>query len=93
MAGDLPAVRVPVGRGLVGACAAQRATIHVPDCYADPRFDREIDKASGFHTHCMLSLPLIVHAPALVGVIYQDSVTGERDRYTLGAPLRLRRVS
>jgi CubicO group peptidase (beta-lactamase class C family) len=32
-------------------------------------------------------------APALVGVIYQDSVTGERDRYTLGAPLRLRRVS
>lgn len=32
-------------------------------------------------------------APALVGVIYQDSVAGERDRYTLGAPVRLRRVS
>lgn len=69
VAGDLPAVRVPIGRGLVGACAAQRATIHVPDCYADPRFNREIDKASGFHTHCMLSLPLIDHASALVGVL------------------------
>ena len=32
VAGDLPTLRVPVGRGLVGACAAQRATIHVPDC-------------------------------------------------------------
>ncbi len=31
-------------------------------------------------------------APVLVGVIYQDSVAGERDRYTLGAPARLRRV-
>lgn len=31
VAGDLPALRVPLGRGLVGACAAQRATIHVPD--------------------------------------------------------------
>lgn len=30
-------------------------------------------------------------AAALAGVIYQDSAKGERDRYTLGAPVRLRR--
>ncbi len=28
-------------------------------------------------------------APAVVGVIYQGSLSGERDRYTLGAPVRL----
>lgn len=69
VAGDLPTLRVPVGRGLVGACAAQRATIHVPDCYADPRFNAEIDRRSGFHTHCMLSLPLVDHHGDLVGVL------------------------
>lgn len=31
-------------------------------------------------------------AALLSGVVYQGSATGERDRYTLGAPLRLRRV-
>jgi len=69
VAGDLPTVRVPVGRGLVGACAAERATIHVPDCYADPRFNAEIDRQSGFRTRCMLSLPLIDDQAALVGVL------------------------
>jgi phosphoserine phosphatase RsbU/P len=69
VAGDLPTLRVPVGRGLVGACAAQRAAIHVPDCYADPRFNAEVDRQSGFHTRCMLSLPLVDHQSDLVGVL------------------------
>ena len=69
VAGDLPALRVPLGRGLVGACAAQRATIHGPDCYADPRFNAEVDRQSGFHTRCMLSLPLVDHHADLVGVL------------------------
>jgi phosphoserine phosphatase RsbU/P len=69
VAGDLPTVRVPVGRGLVGACAAQRTTIHVPDCYADARFNAEIDRRSGFHTHSMLSVPLVDHHADLVGVL------------------------
>ncbi len=69
VAGDLPTLRVPVGRGLVGACAAQRTTIHVPDCYADARFNAEIDRGSGFHTRCMLSVPLVDHHADLVGVL------------------------
>jgi phosphoserine phosphatase RsbU/P len=41
----------------------------VPDCYADPRFDPGVDKASGYHTRCMLTLPLIDHKNVLVGVM------------------------
>jgi sigma-B regulation protein RsbU (phosphoserine phosphatase) len=66
---DLEAVRVPVGRGLVGACAATREAINVPDCYADPRFDTSVDRHSGFRTRCALTLPLVDHAGALVGVM------------------------
>ena len=62
-------VRVPWQSGLVGACARSRAIINVPDCYADPRFDPRVDKASGYKTRCMLTLPLVDHKNVLVGVM------------------------
>ena len=69
-------VRVPSGSGLVGACARERRIISVPDCYGDPRFDPSVDKASGYRTRCMLTLPLVDHEDALVGVM---QVLNKRD--------------
>lgn len=69
VASDLAAVRLPVGTGLVGACARDRVTINVRDCYADPRFDREIDRQTGFRTRCALTVPLIDPHAALLGVM------------------------
>ena len=66
---DLQRVRIPVGIGLVGACARDRQVLNVPDCYADPRFDQQVDRRSGYRTRCSLTLPLIDHAGALVGVM------------------------
>jgi phosphoserine phosphatase len=66
---DLGRVRVPVGAGLVGECAATRRPVNVPDCYADARFNAEVDRASGFRTRCSLSLPLVDHRGDLVGVL------------------------
>jgi phosphoserine phosphatase len=62
-------VRVPWKSGLAGACAHSRRIINVPDCYADPRFDPSVDKASGYRTRCMLTLPLVDHKDVLVGVM------------------------
>lgn len=62
-------IRVPSGSGLVGACARERRIINVPDCYADPRFDPGVDRASGYRTRCMLTLPLVDHHNVLVGVM------------------------
>jgi len=69
VATGLKPVRVPIGVGLVGSCARNRQIINVPDCYADPRFDPGVDKASGYRTRCMLTLPLIDHKDVLVGVM------------------------
>jgi phosphoserine phosphatase len=66
---DVSELRLPAGTGLVGACAQQRKLINVPDCYADPRFDRAVDQRSGFRTRCMLALPLLEHDGTLVGVM------------------------
>ncbi|MEQ1869200.1 MAG: SpoIIE family protein phosphatase [Vicinamibacterales bacterium] len=62
-------IRFPAARGLAGECARSRRAINVPDCYADPRFNREVDQTTGYHTRCMLSVPLIGHDDVLVGVL------------------------
>lgn len=66
---DIDPVRIPLGRGLVGACARQREPINVADCYADPRFDTSVDRRTGFHTRCSLTLPLLDPHGTLVGVM------------------------
>ena len=62
-------LRFPAGRGIVGECARTRQIINVPDCYADSRFNREIDQKTGYRTRCLLTIPLIGHDDALVGVL------------------------
>jgi len=62
-------VRVPAGSGLVGSCARSRQIINVPDCYADPRFNPDLDRRSDYRTRCMLTLPLVDHKDVLVGVL------------------------
>lgn len=76
MATDLKGVRVAVGVGLVGACARQRRVLNVADCYADPRFNPEIDRVSGLITRCSLTLPLIDHEGTLIGVMQILNKTG-----------------
>jgi phosphoserine phosphatase len=62
-------VRVPASAGLAGACARTRTIINVPDCYADPRFNPDVDRQSNYRTRCMLTLPLVDHQDVLVGVM------------------------
>ena len=65
----LAQVRLPADAGIVGTCARERQVINVRDCYADPRFNPELDRQSHFRTRCMLTLPLVDHKDVLVGVL------------------------
>ena len=62
-------VRMPANKGIVGESAQTRMLINVPDCYADSRFNREIDKQTGYKSRCMLTIPLIGYEESLVGVL------------------------
>lgn len=64
-----PPARVAAGDGLVGECLMSRQIISVPDCYADPRFQGAVDKATGYQTKTMLCVPLVGSGEALVGVL------------------------
>jgi len=76
VATDVQDIRIPLGTGMVGACARERRVINVPDCYADPRFDPSVDRRTGFRTRCALTLPLIDHKGGLVGVMQVLNRTG-----------------
>jgi len=69
VARGLDPIRIPADKGIVGECVRTRVVINVPDCYADPRFNRDIDKATGYVTRCMLTLPLVGHDDSLVGAL------------------------
>ena len=63
-------IRLPIGRGLAGHTAATGETINVPDAYADPRFDRNVDHRTGFRTLNALVVPVWgTDERSIVGVI------------------------
>jgi len=69
-------LRVSADRGIVGESARTRQVVNVPDCYADSRFNRDVDKLTGYRTRCLMTVPLIGHDDSLEGVL---QVLNKRD--------------
>ena len=79
-------IRLPLGRGIAGWVAQNKEPLLVPDAYEDPRFNRDADKMSGFHTRSILCVPLMVQ-DRLLGVVQVLNPNGkdsfeENDRGT-----------
>ena len=51
-------IRLPLGTGIAGQVGLTGEMINVPDAYADPRFDRNVDLRSGYRTLNMLVVPV-----------------------------------
>lgn len=76
-----PPARVPAGSGLVGECLEKQRVINVPDAYADPRFSAAVDRATGYRTRSILSIPLLGRSSEPVGVMQLlNKHGGEFDR-------------
>jgi len=85
VATELGTIRIPANKGIVGESAQTRKLINVPDCYADDRFNRAIDKETGYRSRCMLTIPLLGFEDSLVGVLQIlnkiDGVFDEQDEF------------
>jgi phosphoserine phosphatase len=85
----LDGIRMPASKGIVGESAQTRKLINVSDCYADERFNREIDKQTGYQSRCMLTIPLIGYEDSLVGVLQilnkHDGIFDEQDEFVATA--------
>lgn len=51
-------IRVPESAGIVGHVFQTNKLLNIPDAYADPRFNRQIDLSTGFVTRNLLTIPL-----------------------------------
>lgn len=65
---DYPEVRLKVGQGIAGWVLENKEPVMINDVYADKRFFSDIDAASGFVTHSILAVPLLVEG-TVVGVV------------------------
>ncbi|MGD0090559.1 MAG: GAF domain-containing SpoIIE family protein phosphatase [Planctomycetota bacterium] len=85
VAEGMAAIRVPKGKGIVGAVAESGERVLIPDAYADPRFNPEVDRKSGFHTREILCLPLKdVEGQRVVGVLQAlNKKNGVLDTYDI----------
>ncbi|MDW8095550.1 MAG: HD domain-containing protein [Aquificaceae bacterium] len=61
-------IEVPADAGIVGASFKSGEILLIPDAYADPRFNREVDKATGYRTRNILAVPLTDSKGNVLGV-------------------------
>jgi phosphoserine phosphatase RsbU/P len=69
-------IRFPATAGIAGAAARDRKVINIPDAYADPRFNRDIDRQTGYVTRCLLTVPLEGTDGHLTGVVQAINKVG-----------------
>lgn len=62
-------LQVKVGEGIVGTVAAEDRPLVLEDPYADSRFDRRFDTATGFRTRSLLTVPVRDREGQLVAVL------------------------
>ncbi len=61
--------RLKIGEGLAGYVAKTGETINIKDAHADPRFNKEFDKASGYKTKDMICFALKNNKGEIIGVL------------------------
>ena len=62
-------IRVPANAGIVGACFVANEMLDVPRPYDDSRFNREVDRRTGFVTRNLLTMPTRDMARKPIGVL------------------------
>jgi response regulator RpfG family c-di-GMP phosphodiesterase len=68
VAHEVHPIRITAKRDLAGYAALSKETQIVVDAYNDYRFNREVDKATGYLTHMILSVPLLDNQENTIGV-------------------------
>ncbi len=72
-------IRFPNHLGIAGSVFTSGEAHIIPDAYADPRFNREVDKATGYRTRNILAAPIRDRTRRVVGVIQILNKEGEED--------------
>ncbi len=76
--GEIHEIRLKIPQGIAGWVAKSGETVNIPDAYNDDRFNREVDKASGYRTRSLLTMPMLNAHGKVVGVVQVLNKSGDR---------------
>jgi len=66
---EIKEIRLSASEGIAGAVFREGKPINLADAYDDPRFNRSVDKATGYRTKSMLALPVLGKKGQRIGVV------------------------
>ncbi len=61
-------IRFPMTKGIAGHVARTGEILNIRDAYADPRFNPEVDKKTGYRTRNLLTMPMHNKQNEIIGV-------------------------
>jgi len=79
-------LRIPIAAGIAGHVATTGETLIINDAYADARFNKAVDRQTGFKTRNVLCAPLKVRKGDVVGVVQLINKTGGGVLVSDGSP-------
>jgi adenylate cyclase len=86
---EIREIRIPTDRGIAGAVFTTRRIENIADPYSDPRFNKEVDRRTGYRTESILAMPIVNKAGDCIGVTQVLNKRGghftARDETRLGA--------
>ena len=65
---DVKELRIPADKGLAGHVVQTGETINIKDAYKDKRFNKDVDKKTGYRTKTILCMPIKNFNQEIIGV-------------------------
>ncbi|MBK6658097.1 MAG: GAF domain-containing protein [Proteobacteria bacterium] len=62
-------IRIAAGLGIAGEVFTTRSAVNIPDAYADPRFNADVDRRTGYRTRSILCVPVLDKHGVPIGVV------------------------
>lgn len=66
---EITEIRFPSHAGIAGACFTSGEPLHIPDAYADARFNQDFDRRTGYRTRGILCMPMFDKRGDRMGVM------------------------
>ena len=66
---EIKEIRMPNDAGIAGAVFITGETVNIEDAYLDPRFNQEVDRATGYRTQSILAIPVLGKKGQRIGVV------------------------
>ena len=67
--GDTKEIRISADKGIVGWVVQNKETLRIKDAYKDERFEKGIDKSTGFRTRAIMAMPIVSRDQKILGVL------------------------